>query len=69
MNVYYCTGFLGHAPVGTSALVVAKDRGHARRLLDKKLKERSLPASTRDDQIVKVDTDEAEAVVLQDGVY
>ncbi len=33
MAIYTCTGFKGHYPVGTSAVIVANGEEHARRLL------------------------------------
>ena len=33
MNIYTCQGFEGHNPIGTAAVVVARDKGHARRVL------------------------------------
>lgn len=69
MNIYTCTEFQGHWPVGTAAVVVAQDRGHARRLLNRELKERGLPEVTSTEGIKLVDTAVAKALILLDGEY
>jgi hypothetical protein len=69
MNVYYTTGFEGHNPVGTAAMVVARDRGHARRLLDVELKSRGLEGTEPDAKFVKIDVGVTQAIVLNDGEY
>jgi len=69
MNVYYITGFEGHNPVGTAAVVVANDRGHARRLLDAELKGRGLNPLERDAKFVKIEGAVTQAIVLNDGQY
>ena len=67
MKVFTCTSFGGHYPVGTAAVIVARDRGHARRLLRKALKECGLE---EDNEIfVEVDVETAGAIVLRDGEY
>jgi len=67
MNIYTCN-FEGHNPIGATAVVVARDRGHARRLLNRKLQEEGLELSG-DEDIVKVETDSAQAIVLHNGDY
>jgi len=42
MNVYTCTSFKGHYPVGTAAVVVATDQEHAASLLEQLLAENRL---------------------------
>lgn len=73
MNVYYIKGFPGHYPVGTAAVVVARDRLHAFDLLNEKLtKEHFLPMGLKDinpEQFIQLDTNSAHCVVLQDGDY
>jgi len=69
MNVYTIQGFTGHNPVGTAAMVVARDKGQARRLLDKDLESRGLPKLQPEVSFTKVDTNVAQSVVLHDGEY
>ena len=42
MRAYVCTNFKGHWPVGTAAVMVANDRGHALRLLTAELDKHGL---------------------------
>ena len=72
MKIYCTTDFEGHWPVGTSAVIVAKDKGHAHRLLEKELKKHGLELEgfcgckvTFDE----VDPTVAKAIVLQEGDY
>lgn len=69
MNIYTCTGFQGHYPVGTAAVVVAQDRGHARRLLNRELAAQNLPEITDLKQIQLVDSTVAKATILLNGEY
>jgi hypothetical protein len=72
MNVYTCTNFRGHYPVGTSAVVVADDRREARKLLIEELRRKGLEPSADEargltfDQIFPV---RKGATILQDGDY
>lgn len=68
MNVYTTRDFVGHNPIGQVAMVVARDRGHAARLLRKKLEESGLTL-LEGAVFKKVHTDVAEAHVLHDGQY
>ena len=68
MNTYTTYDFKGHNPVGSVAVVVARDRGHARRLLSKKLQAQGL-ALEPEAVFKKLDTENAEAHVLLDGEY
>ena len=71
MKVFYATGFQGHWPVGTSAVMVAKDRDEALYLLGVELAKHGLkPGDAYGDfEVVELDTSVANAVVLQDGEY
>lgn len=72
MNVYYITGFPGHYPVGTSAVIVAPDRVAAFGLLQIALKKHGLDLDIKDvspKQFIQLDTILPHAVVLQDGDY
>ena len=71
MKVFTHTGFRGYYPVGTSAVIVARDRGHAKRLLLAALPD-ELKAENQDLDISlfeEVDTSKPNAVILQDGDY
>jgi len=68
MNVYTCTNFVGHWPVGTSAIVVASDEEMARCLLSEKFELQGLKL---DDHatMVELNLAVAAAIVLTDGDY
>jgi hypothetical protein len=68
----YTVEFTGYWPVGACAIVVAKDRGHAKRLLEADLAERGLtqteePLKVEDFKLV--DTSTAHVEILNDGDY
>ena len=72
MRIYFTTDFEGHYPVGTSAVIVAQDKGHARRLLEKELKKCGLKLRGFCDMKVtyeEIDLTISKAIVLQDGEY
>lgn len=69
MKVYAYTGFRGHWPVGTSAVVVAEDRDMATVLLETKLKEIGLPQTLDRQAFMVVSIVSPVAVILQDGDY
>ncbi len=70
MRVFYATGFEGHWPVGTSAVIVARDKDEAYVLLNNKLIGIGLPQSKDHDfTMEEVETDRTSVVVLQDGNY
>ena len=69
MKVYTVTGFEGQWPIGnTAALVVAKDKRQARKLLSKELEWRNLTLD-KDDVFDEVDLETAGAEILSDGDY
>lgn len=72
-NVYYTTEFKGHCPVGTAAVIVARDRGHALRLLRAALADANLltdkNARLTKEIFRKVDPRKTGATILQDGDY
>ena len=67
MAIYYCVGFTGHRPVGTAAIVSAKDIESARIIMDQKIKEHGLIGLTEGNKLVKLKP--GECVVLLDGDY
>lgn len=72
MNAYYITNFPGYLPVGTSAVVVARDREHAFNLLQAELGIYRLTLDRKDvgpTDFRQLDMANAHAVVLQDGNY
>lgn len=76
MTVYTCTELQGIWPVGTAAVVIAQDRGHAKRLLEAEAKSRGLTGATDSegtelklDDILPVSMDYPHAVILLDGDY
>ena len=72
MRAYTTTSFVGHYPVGTSAVVVARDRRHAKQLLLAALDRAGLPQSQKqqdDIEFKELNVGMAQAVILQDGNY
>jgi len=70
VNVYTCTNFKGHWPVGTAAVVVATDSLEAASILNNELREKhSLPGNARSFDMIELNTSEPLAVVLNDGDY
>lgn len=69
MKVFTVTGFEGHWPVGTCAVIVARDRGHARRLLNAKLKTHGLEPVEDTTEFKLLDTSVTHAEILADGNY
>ena len=70
-RAYMHTSFKGVCPVGTAAIVVARDRRHAKKLLEVELERLGLeqddPIDMADFELVKADVPRAE--VLLDGSY
>lgn len=67
LRVWTSTDFDGHYPVGTSAVVVARDEHEAGELLQAALRERGLTST--DFTLEPLAFDEPRARVLQDGDY
>lgn len=68
MKVFICTDFNGHYPVGTSALIIAKDIETAKSMLSKELEEIGLsqePNFTLDE----IKTRKEQVIILNDGNY
>lgn len=68
MNVYYSKDFEGHYPVGAAALVVAKNKGAARKLLDQQLDSEGLKQS-KPYTLHKVSVSVPRVIMLLDGDY
>lgn len=68
MRVYTCTDFRGHYPVGASALVLAGNKGQARKILLEKLKEIGLEQK-EPISLVEIPQDKQSVHILQDGDY
>lgn len=66
MRVFVSNDFHGVWPVGTAAVVVAKDYDHAAKVLAEKLAEQGLRF---DGTLQEVKTDKPVAIVLRDGNY
>lgn len=69
MNVYTITGFHGHWPVGTAAVVVARDRDQAVLLLNDRLETLGLKQDAGKANIELVSLDAPAVLVLCDGDY
>ena len=69
MNVYTHNGFTGRWPVPTAAVVVAKDKRHAVRLLQSKLKTQDLEQKISAKDFTLVSADTADVIILSGGDY
>ena len=69
MNVYTCTSFRGHWPVGVSAIVVASDVEEAAQLLSADLASQGLAQEITADRLEILDTNSPGVLVLNDGDY
>ena len=71
MKVWTITGFKGHWPVGTAAVVVAENKEHAVQSMVDALLFLGLPQEIEPDQLVELnlDTDTPTVRVLCDGDY
>jgi hypothetical protein len=72
LKTYVCTNFDGFFPVGTSSVIVARDKRHARSLLCETLSSHGLPVPLDRRaglEIQLLDQSVAHAVILQDGNY
>mgnify|MGYP003639638745 CR=1 FL=1 len=68
MSVFYTNNFCGHWPVGTAAVIVARNLDEAYVLMSKQLREMGL-AQNDGFSINELPTDRTHVVVLQDGDY
>jgi hypothetical protein len=68
MRVFYSNDFRGHWPVGTAAVIVARDLDEAYVLLTSQLIAMGL-GKDNDFTVVEVPTDSSRCIVLQDGEY
>lgn len=72
MKVFSITGFNRHYPVGTAAVVVAKDERHACQLLSERLAEEGLGTVLQTDTGIKIEqikTHEPMALITHNGDY
>ena len=70
MRVWYATGFPGHWPTGTAAVVVADDGRQAHEMLADKLAEEGLPRPEYGSYtMAELDTNVEGARLLVDGDY
>lgn len=70
MRVFYCNDFTGHWPVGTAAVIVAKDAGEAETLLRLALEADGLAErNTGEIRINELKTEAPSVILLCNGVY
>ena len=70
MQIYSCTNFEGHWPVPVAAIVVAQDKGHARRLLARELQQRELGKDDPMDWLFEpLETSTIGVHIISDGNY
>lgn len=66
----YTAEFVGHYPVGTAAVVVARDKRTARRVLLAALKDAGVPQKSPDDvDLERLDLRDGNVAIIQDGNY
>ena len=69
LRVWTAKGFEGHWPVGTAAVVVARDAEQAAELLEAELAEHGVPQKVDPASLVELGLSLPKAVVLLDGNY
>lgn len=69
MQIYTHTGFEGHWPVGTLALVIADTKERAALLLEQRLGEIGLGQSINPDDFTTHNPSSEGVFILQDGNY
>lgn len=69
MNVYTCTSFTGHYPVGTAAVVVARSRIEAARALENALTAHGLTQTIDPTKMTIIDPHHQNVRILNDGNY
>ena len=69
MRVFYSNDFRGHYPVGTSAVIVARDKDEAFVLLTSRLIGMGLGTDNDNFTVHEVQTDVTGVTILQDGDY
>lgn len=69
MRVFYSNDFRGHWPVGTAAVIVARNLDEAYTLMLSKLIGMGLGKDQSDFTVHEVATDATGVIVLQDGDY
>lgn len=70
MKVFFARGFEGHYPVGTSAVIVARNKDEAHVLLNSQLIGMGLPQKKESNyELEEVATDRTGVIILQDGDY
>jgi hypothetical protein len=69
LGVFVCNQFTGHYPVGTAAVVVAKDQAHAAEILNQQLRLQGLPGDADANMMALVMQKSPQVVILCDGNY
>lgn len=68
-NIYTCKTFAGFYPVGTAAVVVAKDNSMATSLLNSALEKHGLIGDVKESELIILDTSKEQVLILNDGEY
>lgn len=69
-NKIYTASFTGHYPVGTAAVIVARDIEHARELLAKQMEAHELkPSDAYEATITRLAIHKPKCTILCDGNY
>ena len=67
-NVYTCTTFTGHYPVGTAAVIAAPSQEVAAEMLNSELQLRGLPGDAKPEDMILYPVDD-NCRILTDGNY
>jgi hypothetical protein len=69
LKVFTNIAFEGHYPVGVAAIIIAKDKHDAARLLSNALFDAHLDPNVTEENMIEVNSDEEQALILCDGNY
>ena len=69
MKVFYNNSFIGHYPVGTSALVVAGNATEAAFYLEDSLLDHGLEQLIKPDDMLELSLERGTVLIVQDGDY
>jgi len=69
MKIFTAKKFTGYWPVGTAAVIVARNVKEAVMLLEEELKKRGLSQKISPDSLVELNLNKETVVILRDGNY
>lgn len=69
LKVFTNTEFEGMYPVGTAAVIIAKDKHDAARLLSDQLSDAGMESNVGIEHMIEVNISESKAIILCNGDY